>query len=73
MDPSQAFRASQEKRRKEYAELRKKAEIELLGRAEDMQEYGERLKALHNTIIQPDIPLDEMQMGDYMKMRRRRR
>jgi hypothetical protein len=38
-----------------------------------MREYGERLKALHGTIIQPEIPLDEMSMSDYMKMRRRQK
>jgi hypothetical protein len=70
MEPSKAFRESQEKRRDDYEERRKKAE-QLLDGAENMQEYGERRKALHSTIIQPEIPLDEMSMSDYLKARKR--
>ena len=73
MDPGEAFRASQEKRQSDYEERRKKAEIELLGGAQNMQEYTDRLKALHSTIIQPEIPLDEMSMSDYMKTRDRQK
>ena len=73
MDPSETFRASQEKRQSDYEERRKKAETELLGSAQNMREYADRLKALRSTIIQPEIPLDEMSMSDYMKVRGKRR
>ena len=71
MDPSEAFRLSQEKRQDDYEERRKKAEIELLDGAQNMHEYADRLKTLRSTIIQPEIPLDEMSMSDYMKARKR--
>jgi hypothetical protein len=71
MGPGEAFEASKERRQQEYEERRKKAEIELLGGAQNMQEYTERLKALRSAVVQPEIPLDEMSMSDYMKIRGR--
>jgi hypothetical protein len=67
----EAFRVSQEKNAADYKDRRKKLEIEQLDGAQNMREYLDRRKALRSTIIQPEIPLDEASMSDYIKRRGR--
>ncbi len=54
MQLGEAFEAAKQKRQRDYEERHKKAEIELLGGAQNMREYAEQLKAMRSAIVQPD-------------------
>ena len=63
------FRTDSEKLQREQREQRQAAEIELLDSATTMKEYNERRNAIPNLVLRPDVPPDEMNMSDYMKLR----
>ena len=44
-------------------------EINFLDSATTMREYNERREAQRFLVVDPDLPLDQMSMPDYMKMR----
>lgn len=58
-------------RDRKHEEKRKQAEIELLDSATSLQDYIERREGLKTLVAEPDLPMDEMTMSDYMKMRKR--
>ena len=41
----------------------------LLDSATTMREYNERRNAIPHLVLRPDVPPDEMNMKDYMKLR----
>ena len=55
------------------AQIAIEAENELLGSASTTEEHIARRKAMPFLIVEPDLPLDEMGMGDYRKIRLRDR
>jgi hypothetical protein len=73
METSESYRDEQEKRQREQQEQRQKAEVELLDSLTNMREFIERREALRHLVVEPEIPLDEMTMPDYMKMRDKQR
>ena len=66
------FREDSEKLEREQKEQRQAAEIELLDSATTMKEYNERRNAIPHLVLRPDVPPDEMNMTDYMKLRERK-
>ena len=50
---------------------RREMEINFLDSATTMREYIERRNAQRFLVVDPDLPPDQMQMADYMKMRDR--
>lgn len=65
----QKFLEAKEKREQAAAAQRQAAEIESLDSAANMREYIERRDALRSKVMQPDVPMDEMSMSDYLKVR----
>ena len=63
------FRAEKQAREQEQQELRSIAETDLLGMATNQRQYEELREAQKYLVIEPEIPLDEMTMADYMKVR----
>ncbi len=61
----------QDARQKEQQETARKAERDLLDSAPNHREYCRRREAQQFLLIEPDLPLDEMTMSDYMKVRAR--
>jgi hypothetical protein len=55
------------------AEIAIEAERNLLGSAPTTEEHIARRKAMPFLIVEPDLPLDEMSMQDYWKVRLRDR
>ncbi len=66
------FRQDSENLQREQQEQRQAAEIELLDGATTMKEYNERRDAIPHLVLRPDVPPDEMNMSDYMKLRERK-
>jgi hypothetical protein len=50
---------------------RREVEVRLLDSATTMRQYNERREAQSFLVVDPEMPLDEMSMADYMKMRDR--
>ena len=65
------WREHQIENEKEQQEQARKAEVELLGSASSVLEYCKRRDAQKFLVVEPNIPLDEMSMSDYMKVRAR--
>jgi hypothetical protein len=66
-----AWQANGPARARRHEEKRQKTEIELLDGASTLQEFIRRRAELKSLVVEPDIPMDEMTMSDYMKMRDR--
>jgi hypothetical protein len=56
-------------RAREQAEIHQRAEVELLDHT-DYREYCARREAQQTQLVEPDIPLDEMNFADYRKARK---
>jgi hypothetical protein len=65
------WREHQAAREKEQQEKAQKAANELLNSAPNMGEYCKRREAQEFLVVEPNIPLDEMTMSDYLKVRNR--
>jgi hypothetical protein len=63
------FRTDTEKRQEQQEQQRRAAENELLDSATNMREFIERREAIPHLVLQPELPADEMSMGDYLKLR----
>jgi hypothetical protein len=68
-DPIKIFREDKERREREQEEQRQKAAIEFLEDAKDAGEFDERRNVLRRHVWEPNAPLDEMSMSDFVKVR----
>jgi hypothetical protein len=58
-------------RYQEHEEKRRRAENELLDGATSQRDYARRREELKSLVAEPDIPVGEMSMSDYINMRKR--